>query len=59
MEIYSIQETEIFKGAEIVGAVVLKLCYSIMASIVFYFFSVHLREEKKKKTNIEFIDKSF
>ncbi len=49
MEIYSIQETEIFKGAEIVGAVVLKLCYSIMASIVFYFFSVHLREEKKRK----------
>lgn len=49
MEIYLIHIPEVFEGAEICGIIVLKLCYSIMTSVVFYFFSVHLREEKKRQ----------
>lgn len=49
IQIYLIHISEIFEGAEIVGIIVLNLCYSIMASIVFYFFSAHIPEERRRK----------
>ncbi|MDQ6471369.1 hypothetical protein RB619_11995 [Flavobacterium sp. LHD-80] len=59
MEIYLIHQPEIFKGAEIIGLIVLKLCYSIMASVVFYFFFRSLKRREEKKANIVFVNKSF
>ncbi|WP_281234746.1 hypothetical protein [Flavobacterium gelatinilyticum] len=48
MESYLIDIPEIINGGYVIGLIILKICYSIMASIIFYFFAVHLKENKKR-----------
>lgn len=48
IESYLIDIPEIIKGGYVAGIIILKICYSIMASIIFYFFAVHLKENKKR-----------
>ncbi|MEP6806566.1 MAG: hypothetical protein ABI892_18710 [Flavobacterium sp.] len=48
IESYLINIPEKIIGGYIAGLIILKLCYSIVASVIFYFFAVHLKESKKR-----------
>lgn len=48
IEFYLINIPEIIRGGYVIGLIALKICYSIMASIFFYFFAVHLKENRKR-----------
>lgn len=48
IELFLNKIPEFFSGGELIGTIVLKLCYSIMASVIFYFFAIHLKESRKR-----------
>lgn len=48
MEFFLTNIPEFFYGGVTLGIIILKICYSIMASIIFYFFAIHLKDYKKR-----------
>ncbi len=57
MEFFLTRIPEIFDGGATLGIIILKICYSIMASIIFYFFAVHLKEYKKRNQILPLLNK--
>lgn len=49
IELFLIKIPELFPGGEMIGKIVLKICYSMLASIIFYFIAIHLKETEKRK----------
>jgi len=49
IETILIKIPEYFNGGALFGDVFLKICYSILASIIFYFFGVYLGEYRKRQ----------
>ncbi|MFD0965214.1 hypothetical protein [Pseudofulvibacter geojedonensis] len=49
IELVLIEIPEFFNGGALFGKIFLKICYSILASITFYFFGIYLGEYRKRQ----------